>query len=46
MFQDTFGLLAKQISNDPIKTIPVHLNKSTIGRFQSIPMRCNLSIPD
>ena len=25
MFQDTFELLAKQISNDPIKTIPVHL---------------------
>ena len=43
MFQDTFELLAKQklISNDPIKTMPVHLDKSTIGGFQSIPMRCN-----
>ena len=29
MFQDTFELLAKQISDDTIKTMPVHLNKST-----------------
>lgn len=29
MFQGTFELLAKQRSNDTIKTMPVHLNKST-----------------
>ena len=41
MFQGTFELLAKQTINNPIKTMPVQLNKFIIGRIQTIPMGCN-----
>ena len=38
MFQGTFELLAKQRSNDTIKTMPVHLNnRGTQREYSSKP---------
>ena len=46
MFQGTFELLAKQRSNDTIKTMPLHLNTGKSTREISINSNEMQPIPD